>query len=81
VDLDSVTEFLTENTEEKLGSRLPIKQLFERYKEWCEINLKHPESNNGFSKRARWYFDTHMKGKVKPFRTNKDRGYEGVQLC
>ena len=81
VDLDSVTEFLTENTEEKLGSRLPIKQLFERYKEWCEINLKHPEKSQGFYKRTAWYFDTHMKGKVKPFRTNKDRGYEGVQLC
>ena len=81
VELDSVTEFLKENTVEKLGSRLPIKLLFERYNEWCETNLKHPEPNNNFSKRARWYFDTHMKGKVKPFRTNKDRGYEGIQLC
>lgn len=81
VDLDSVTEFLQENTEEKLSSRLPIKQLFERYIDWCNTNLKHPESNNSFNKRARWYFETHMKGKVKPFRTNKDRGYEGVQLC
>ena len=81
VDLDSVSEFLKENTEEKLGSRLPIKQLFECYKEWCETNLKPAESKQGFSKRTAWYFDTHMKGKVKPFRTNKDRGYEGVQLC
>ncbi|NRP10609.1 MULTISPECIES: phage/plasmid primase, P4 family [unclassified Marinobacterium] len=78
---DTVSDFLKRNTQEKLGSRLPIKQLFDRYNEWCETNLKPAESKQGFSKRARWYFETYMKGKVKDFRTNKDRGYEGVQLC
>ncbi len=78
---DTVSDFLKRNTQEKLGSRLPIKLLFERYNEWCETNLKSAESKQSFSKRARWYFETHMKGKVKDFRTNKDRGYEGIQLC
>jgi putative DNA primase/helicase len=79
-DLDSVSEFLQENIKVIPGQKLTTKKLFEYYQQWCETNLKHPETKQGFSKRIAWYFDTNMKGQVSPYRSNKDRGYQGVQF-
>lgn len=79
-DLDTVSKFLKENTKEAAGQRLTTKQLFEYYKKWCETNLEPAETNQAFSKRTAWYFDTNMKGKVNPYRSNKDRGYTGIQF-
>jgi putative DNA primase/helicase len=78
--LDTVSKFLKENTKEAAGQRLTTKQLFEYYKKWCETNLEPAETNQAFSRRTAWYFDTNMKGKVKPYRSNKDRGYTGIQF-
>lgn len=79
-DLDSVSEFLRDNTADEAGQKIPLKMLFERYTNWCANNLKNAETKQGFSKRTAWYFDTQMKGKVTPFRTSKDRGYKGIRL-
>ena len=79
-DLDSVSEFLEDNIKAVPGQKLTSKQLFEYYQQWCETNLKPAESNQAFSKRIAWYFDTHMKGQVSPYRSNKDRGYQGIQF-
>jgi putative DNA primase/helicase len=77
-ELDTVSEFLRDNTAESVGHLTATITLFEVYVVWCSNNMKVTETKQAFSKRTKWYFET--KTTATPHKTKKMRGYMGVKL-
>ena len=77
-ELDTVSEFLVKNVVEATGNIVPLLTLFDGYADWCNNNMKAPETKQAFSKRLKRYFEANKM--VTPHKTKKMRGYKGVKL-
>jgi len=77
-ELDTVSEFLVKNVVQATGNTVHLLTLFDGYADWCNNNMKVPETKQAFSKRLKRYFEANEM--VKPHKTNKTRGYTGIRL-
>jgi len=77
-ELDSITEYFDENIQYQPNRVITSKALFESYVSWCDENLLTPEQRTSFSRKCGEYFKLHPN--VKPYKTNKSRGYKGICL-
>lgn len=78
-ELDTVSEFLRDNTAESVGHLTATITLFEHYVVWCNNNMKVAETKQAFSKRVKRYFEANKM--ATPHKTNKMRGYIGIKLA
>jgi putative DNA primase/helicase len=77
-ELDTVSEFFTNNVVPASGNAVHLVKLFEGYVAWCSNNMKVAETKQAFSKRVKQYFEANKM--ATPYKTNKVRGYKGVKL-
>ena len=77
-ELDTVSEFLVKNVVEATGNIVPLLTLFDGYADWCNNNMKVPETKQAFSKRLKRYVEANTM--ATPHKTKKMRGYKGVKL-
>jgi putative DNA primase/helicase len=79
-EMDTLSQFIDEHCVIEPTARVPSKDLYKEYQQWCEDNGEYVLAKNKFITRLKDRLESSMGVRIEDYRTNAARGYTGIGL-